>query len=46
MPLPVRYADQVPEMTALWSPEGFFQTSICSALLGLWDNEIGAHAAC
>jgi adenylosuccinate lyase len=30
MPLPVRYADQVPEMTSLWSPEGYFeaQTSI------------------
>ena len=25
MPLPVRYADQVPELTALWSPEGYFQ---------------------
>jgi adenylosuccinate lyase len=25
MPLPARYADQVPELTALWSPEGYFQ---------------------
>ncbi len=30
MPLPARYADQVPELTALWSPAGYFeaQTSI------------------
>ncbi len=30
MPLPIRYAEQVPELTALWSPEGYFraQTSI------------------
>jgi adenylosuccinate lyase len=25
MPLPIRYADQVPELTALWSPTGYFQ---------------------
>ncbi len=25
MPLPARYADQVPEITAIWSPEGYFQ---------------------
>ena len=28
MPLPVRSAYQVPELTALWSPEGSFQTQI------------------
>jgi adenylosuccinate lyase len=31
MPLPVRYADQVPEMTAIWSPEGYF-----AAQTGIW----------
>ena len=25
MPLPSRYADQTPELTAIWSPEGYFQ---------------------
>jgi adenylosuccinate lyase len=38
VPLPVRYADQVPELTEIWSPTGYFQaqTSIwlaeCQAL--------------
>ncbi len=33
MPLPARYAEQVPELTAIWSPEGYFeaQTSIWMA---------------
>jgi len=38
VPLPIRYADQVPELTEIWSPTGYFQaqTSIwlaeCQAL--------------
>jgi adenylosuccinate lyase len=31
MPLPVRYADQVPEITAVWSPQGYFE-----AQTGIW----------
>ena len=26
MPLPVRYADQVPDLTTIWSPTGYFQS--------------------
>src|SRR5687768_8701914 len=28
MPLPSRYADQVPELTSLWSPIGYFEAQV------------------
>src|SRR5262245_25084987 len=40
MPLPVRYADQVPELTALWSPSGYFE-----AQTSIWLAECQAMAA-
>lgn len=47
MPLPVRYAEQVPELTAIWSPSGYFQaqTSIWLAECQAMGELTGTPAA-
>jgi adenylosuccinate lyase len=37
MPLPARYADEVPELTRLWSPAGYFEAQV-----GIWLAECRA----
>src|SRR5438132_3742399 len=51
MPLPVRYAAEVPELTAIWSPSGYFeaQTSIwlaeCQAMAELTGSPLPTELA-